>query len=153
MSSAVISAAVDRDLAGHVAVALRLYRELLARQGRARPPGLKDLEEMHAQVARGNHERSGEVTDRAQPQHGLHEREWLSPSEVAQVTGLSLSTVRRRIRAGVLPVQHSGRAQRVSRADLGCLFSGVDTASPTGGGSGSAAGRKLPQSTARGVSP
>lgn len=130
--SFLIAAAVDRDLAGHVALAIKLYRERLARSGRARPPGLVDFEQLAARVATSGQERTGEDTDRETVDSGPHEeREWLSTTEAAQVTGLSAKTIRRRIAAGVLPAGRSGRAIRINRSDLAALFDAGSTEGET----------------------
>lgn len=116
--TAMLAVALDRDLAGHLAVALRRHREELARRSRARPPGLLDLEEMAAEIARSGQERSEASSVPADLQGGSRDREWLSANEVVQVTGLSVSTVRRHIRSGALLSKLFGRARRVRRTDL-----------------------------------
>ena len=51
--------ALDRDVAGHLAVALRRHRRPLARLGYAEPPGLADLETLAQGVAKSHNESPG----------------------------------------------------------------------------------------------
>jgi excisionase family DNA binding protein len=117
-----LAAVLDPDLAGHLAVALKRHREALARAGRARPPGLADLEALALEAARGGHQRPGAAPRRTPEDHGLHGKEWLSPQEVATVTGLSVTTVRRHIRTGELASSKPGRRRLIARADLDDLM-------------------------------
>lgn len=115
---AMLAVALDRDLAGHVAVALKRHRDELSDRGLARPAGLYDLETLALSVARSGQERSGASTVKDDPHDGQRDREWLSAAGAAQVSGFSVSTIRRHIRSGALASTLVGRARRVRRTDL-----------------------------------
>ncbi len=119
MSGASLMAALlNPDLAGHLAVALHRHRGALAENGRARPPGLADLQALAEEVARGGHGQPGAAPRRMPEDHGLHDREWLSTKEVAMTTGLSETTVRRHIRNEELASSKPGGRRVVARCDL-----------------------------------
>lgn len=109
--------ALDRDVAGHVAVALRRHRGSLAERGLVEPPGLAALENLARSVYSG-HEQSPSVGVPAGLDDGSRERDYLTRSDIRQRTGASLSTVDRWIRTGQLPSVKRGRTRRVSREDL-----------------------------------
>jgi excisionase family DNA binding protein len=55
-------------------------------------------------------------------------RDWKSPCESAAYAGVSVKTIRRRIRDGSLPAHRMGpRLLRIDRADLDRLFRRVHT--------------------------
>lgn len=58
--------------------------------------------------------------------------EYLSPAEVAEVLGVSVNTIKRRIYDGDLPAYRLGRQLRVKRADLDALLVPVQSARSVG---------------------
>ncbi len=52
------------------------------------------------------------------PRRDVEAKAYLSPDEVAELLGLSLRTVMRRIDDGTIPAVKVGRLWRVQRADL-----------------------------------
>ena len=114
--------ALDADVAGHLAVAVYRHRQALDLQGHACPDGLAELEALLAKVAKSQ-ERSRAITAR-RPGHAGPVRQWLSPSEVAEETGLSIATVRRRLADGGLRSALVGRRRRVQRAELTRFMAG-----------------------------
>lgn len=116
--AALFVALLEPDTAGHLAVAIKRHREELARRGRARPPGLADIEAVAVQAATGSQEQPRARSVPTAHDTGLHDQEWLSPQDVATVTGLSVSTVRRHIRSGELRSGKVGGRRLVARADL-----------------------------------
>jgi excisionase family DNA binding protein len=104
--------------AGHLAVAVRRHRAVLEQRGRECPDGLTEIEEVAARIARDGQERSRAVTVRAVVETAARAGEYLSPAEVAMLTGLSVSTIGRRIRDGSLCSAKVGRARRVARSDV-----------------------------------
>lgn len=105
------------DTAGHLAVAVRRHREVLAHLDRAVPPELEQLEACLAGVARGSLEPSSTGVPPECGRVPLMSREWLSVAEAAQVAGLSESSIRRAFASG-LPSSKVGRSRRVHRRDL-----------------------------------
>jgi excisionase family DNA binding protein len=107
---------VDRDVAGHLAVALDRHVAALEAFGRAVPPELLELRGVALKLA--GQERPGADTGGSARETAPMFREWLSPAEVAGQLGVSERTVRRRIAAGQLRSRTFGRARRVHRDDL-----------------------------------
>jgi excisionase family DNA binding protein len=116
MSSFVV--VLDADAAGHLAVAVRRHRGELQRRGWQCPGGLEEVEALAASIASDGQERSRVVKVKRLDHPRLDDRDFFSPSEVCTVTGLSDSTIRRRLRDGTLRSTVVGRARRVSRPDL-----------------------------------
>ena len=112
---------LDGDLAGHLAVAVHRHREVLDQLGRACPSELEQLEQTLVEICTGGQERSGMVTLPARANVPGVDREWLSPLECAEVTGLSESTIRRALRNG-LPSTRVGRTLRVHRDALAAFM-------------------------------
>lgn len=108
--------ALDADVAGHVAVAIRRHRSALAKNGLAEPPALADLEAAALEIVSKRQEASPGVTVTGDMQDG--ERDYLTRIDVHRLTGASLSTVDRWIASGQLPSTRRGRVRRVSRVDL-----------------------------------
>lgn len=108
---------LDRDTAGHLAVAMRWYRGRLAELGHAEPPGLADLETVAQRVYK-RHEQSRGFTVPNGLDHDLHAPDFLSRADISHTTGVSLSTVDRWVRSGALPSAKHGRTRRVSRQAL-----------------------------------
>lgn len=109
--------ALDRDVAGHLAVALRRHRGQLARLGYAEPPGLADLETLAQGVAKSHNESPG-VSRLTVPDDDDSDRDYLTRNDISRRTGTSLSTVDRWIATGALPSVKRGRTRRVNRVDL-----------------------------------
>jgi excisionase family DNA binding protein len=109
--------ALDRDVAGHLAVALRRHRGQLQKLGYAEPPGLAELETLAQTVAK-SHQQSPGVSVMTVPDDDSSDRDFFTRSDISRRTGSSLSTVDRWIRTGALPSVKRGRTRRVSRADL-----------------------------------
>lgn len=107
------------DLAGHLAVALRVYRGALAKRGAAEHPALAELEQAALEVVRSNQQASASLTVVAPPDDVPHEqREFLSRTDVHHLTGASLATIDRWIATDQLPSTRHGRIRRIARADL-----------------------------------
>ncbi|MGZ4183354.1 MAG: helix-turn-helix domain-containing protein [Solirubrobacteraceae bacterium] len=87
------------------------------------PLELEQIEQTLTELATGGQEQSGAV---AAPRCGnvpAVDREWLSVSECAGITGLSESTVRRALRDG-LPSARVGRSRRIHRDSLAEFMGG-----------------------------
>lgn len=114
---------IDRALAAHLSTALDRYRRALRKAEKPCPPDLVRLAVVFHSAARGlisGQEHSGALTDLARPEDDpvIPEREHLSPAEVAALTGMSISTVRRYLDSHELPSIKVGRLRRIARADL-----------------------------------
>lgn len=109
--------ALDRDTAGHLAVALRRHRGQLQKLGYIEPRGLAELETLAQSVAK-SHQQSPGVSVLTVPDDDSSDRDFLTRSDISRRTGTSLSTIDRWIRTGALPSVKRGRTRRVSRADL-----------------------------------
>lgn len=109
---------LDEDLAGHLAVALRRHQDALRRKGMRIPPQLAELERAALTSVGNRHgaSRGSVVVDWAED--GSRGREYLTRSDIRQLTGASLSTIDRWISSGKLPSSRQGRVRRVARADL-----------------------------------
>lgn len=108
---------LDRDTAGHLAVALRRHRGQLERSGLVEPPGLAELETIALGVAK-RHDESRGVSALGGRDDELDARDFLTRGDVCRRTGASLSTVDRWIGSGQLPSSKHGRIRRVGRGDL-----------------------------------
>ena len=105
---------VDADLAGHLAVAVHRHRDVLDHAGRACPDGLDELEQLLATAA--TRQDAPQAASRNGHAYGVgmdHEREWLTRTDVARMTGVSERTVDRWC-ADSLRSAKVGRARRVS---------------------------------------
>ena len=83
---------LDRDVAGHLAVALRRHRGDLQRRGYVEPPGLADLETLFLGVVKSDGD-SGGVPCPAVLDDEKHAREFLTRRDVSRQAGVGLSTV------------------------------------------------------------
>lgn len=110
--------ALDRDVAGHLAVALRRHRDSLREHGLGEPAALAQLEAAAMSVVTSRQQASVNVTDSYGTDDGLHERQWLTRHDAHRLTGASVSTVDRWIRDGKLRSTRRGRSRRIARADL-----------------------------------
>lgn len=113
----VVTLNLEPDIAGHLAVAVRRHRGSVEKLGGACPAELEQFEELVLGIARGS-EWSGMVSRRDDADAGHRDREYLSPAEVVMVTGLSKSTISRRLRDGSLPSALVGRSRKVRRRDI-----------------------------------
>jgi len=117
MSATMLVLRLDRDVAGHIAVALRRHRGQLERLGYIEPRGLAELETLAQSVAK-SHDESPGVSVLTVPDDDSNARDFFTRNDISRRTGTSLSTVDRWIRTGALPSVKRGRTRRVSRADL-----------------------------------
>jgi hypothetical protein len=102
---------LDRDAAGHVAVAVRRHRDDLRNRGMAEPPGLAEFQAAALEIA--NPSDPSEITRPQQASAALnvpdgtdddlHDRPFLSRADVHRLAGISLATVDRWLRSGRLP--------------------------------------------------
>lgn len=92
---------IDRDSAGHLAVALRRHRADLAERGWAEPPGLADLQEAALRVVEAQ-ERSGGLSGLGALDDDVNGREFLTLTDVSRLANVSVSTVKRWVAAGAL---------------------------------------------------
>ena len=118
MTDQILAIVVDRDIAGHLALALSRHSADLKRRGMAEPPSWAQLTELALQVASSSQQASASDTDISGVDDGLHAREYLSRSDVHRITGASLRTVDRWIADGGLTSTRHGRTRRVARTDL-----------------------------------
>lgn len=111
--------AFDGRVAGHVALALRRYRQELARHGFPRPDGLVELEELAESVAKagasGQDRKSPDTVLPTDPVPGYGGGDGLlvTQAAAAEALGVSERTIRRWIDAGHLP--SVGPSRRVPR--------------------------------------
>jgi excisionase family DNA binding protein len=110
--------ALDRDVAGHLAVAIHRHRAALAQNGLAEPAALADLETVALQVLRSTQEHSGALTVEGGVHDDLSDREFLTRRDVQHLTAASAATVDRWIASHQLPSRKQGRLRRISRHDL-----------------------------------
>ena len=110
--------ALDRDTAGHLAIALRRHRGQLQKLGYAEPQGLAELETLAQSVTKSHQQSPGVSVLTVPDDDSSDNRDFLTRNDISRRTGTSLSTVDRWIRIGALPSVKRGRTRRVSRADL-----------------------------------
>ena len=113
-----LATTLDLDAAGHVALALRLYLDRLAKQGGAVPPAVVELQQIIVERFTDRHEPSRTVSRPPVGDDDLAHGEWFSPKAAAHLTGLSLSTVERAIRSGQLTSVKVGRSRRIHRTAI-----------------------------------
>jgi excisionase family DNA binding protein len=118
--------AIDRDVAGHIAVALRRHRGALKKQGIAEPPELAEFQAAALEIANPSdpseitrrHQASAALNVPAGTDDDLHDRPFLSRADVHRLAGVSLATVDRWLRSGRLPSVKQGHIRRIARTDL-----------------------------------
>jgi len=115
-SRAMLVLELDGDVSGHLAIAVRLYRDMLRKHGMAEPPELEQLEQTACRVAAGGQKRSRVSSTVAVEEH--RERAYLDRRQAANIAGASVSTVDRWIRRGELSATRRGRIVRIKRSDL-----------------------------------
>jgi excisionase family DNA binding protein len=115
--SGLIVLALDRDTAGHLAVALRRHRGHLQQIDAVEPAGLADLEALAVSVYKRQEATPGDIR-RLLIDDDRHERDYLTRDDIRQRTGASLRTVDRWIASGKLASCKRGGIRRVARADL-----------------------------------
>lgn len=109
---------MNSEVSGHLAVAIRMYRNLCTQQGQRVPPTLREIEQAMAQRAMRGHEGSSlDQSPRAGNPHVVN-RKLLSYAEAARAMSCSVSTVKRRIAAGELAAVRDGRCARIRAVDL-----------------------------------
>jgi excisionase family DNA binding protein len=118
MTEQLLVLAVDCDVCGHIAVGLRRHCDSLRKNGLAVPDAVEQFAELALQVASSSQQQSASDTDLTGVDDGLHDREYLSRSDVHRITGASLRTVDRWIADGGLTSIRHGRTRRVARANL-----------------------------------
>jgi excisionase family DNA binding protein len=109
---------IDRDVAGHLAVALHRHRDALRKNGLAEPEALAQLERASLEVVKSTQQTSDGVSALSGLDDDGHERKYLSRSDISRIASVSLATVDRWIRSGELRSRRRGRTRRVARADL-----------------------------------
>ncbi|MGI8578636.1 MAG: helix-turn-helix domain-containing protein [Nocardioidaceae bacterium] len=109
---------VDAEMAGHLAVACRLYRERARRDGIGVPAGLAGVERMlAARASRG--QRGTPLAELwSVVQHRDMEPELVAYRDAARLLGCSERTIKRRVAAGDLPVVRVGAMPRIRVSDL-----------------------------------
>ncbi len=122
---------VDRNLAGHVAVALAKHRQALRREQVAAPEGLDDL--LDAMTSRA---RSGQGATALDPAADLSQYQpvtaplLLTKTEAAETLGVSPRSVDRLIADGRLTAVKTGAASvRIRRSDLESFVASLDPVS------------------------
>jgi excisionase family DNA binding protein len=123
MTESLLVTALDRDCAGHLAIALRRHIDALKKTGRVVPPGIAQLAETALEIVNKQQEASASISRRDPPEDGLRDKEYLSRTDVAQLAGTSTATVDRWIRSKRLPSTKHGRTRRIARADLDAFLS------------------------------
>lgn len=123
-ASAVSASGVE--VLAHLAVALSRYLKEAAREGRGVPAELVAVLDFATDAVR---ERQGAPTVGvcADPDHagGMSAKLLLTRREVANLLGVSMRTLERRIAAGELPLVMVGGVPRVRRADLDKYVAGL----------------------------
>lgn len=119
---------LDRDAAGHLAVALHALGTRNRQQGRVFPAALLALQAAAENVIQtgepmrltisGTHEASPAISRPGNAEDDLHGREYLCRSDVARIAGIGIATVDRWLASGRLPSQKVGRIRRIRRCDL-----------------------------------
>ena len=116
--NAMLVLTLDRDVAGHLAIALRRHRAALKSGGLAEPPGIAELESVALQVVNSTHDDSPGITVHDVADDGLHDREYLTRRDVQRLSGASRATVDRWLSGGELPSSKHGHIRRIARKDL-----------------------------------
>lgn len=109
---------LDRDTAVHLALAIRVHRDQLAKRGMVAPAALLELEEMALRSSESSQEPSGACAAGAALHDDLQNANWLSPDDVARVARVSKSSVQRWLRSRRLKSTKVGRLRRIARSDL-----------------------------------
>lgn len=106
---------LDNELLGHLALAVERYRRALERNGLCEPAGLEDLQwglvEAAKSVTAGQGGSGGTSIPAVADTQPMPE--WLTTSEVAAMTGMSISTVKRAIADGSLRSTKVGGRRRI----------------------------------------
>lgn len=128
-----LSLTLDRDLAGHLAVALHALGTRNRQQGRVFPAALNALQAAAEHVVQNgepmllsitsNQEQSPAISRRSGTEDGVHAHEFLTRSDTSQLAGVSIATVDRWIASGQLSSTKRGRVRRIARADLDAFLS------------------------------
>lgn len=118
---------LDRATAGHLAVAIELYRRSLDRNGTQPPSALVDLQHLAIEVARSGEGdapgRTGACEDaapRSDPSRsyaGRDDRQLLTQKDAAEVLGVHPRTVRRWLDTGDLGSVTVGSRRRIPRQE------------------------------------
>jgi excisionase family DNA binding protein len=111
-------AEIDRLLAAHVGIAIRRHREYLERTEQPEPDGLREIEQTMTRTASNRQEPPATAIVGLGDHSALRDREYLSPSEAATVTGLGKRTIERLVSDGSLSSTLVGRSRRIARGDL-----------------------------------
>jgi excisionase family DNA binding protein len=106
---------LDDALRGHLALAVRMHRVQLRRNGRPVPRGLVALEAAFCVPVRQG---ATEVADPVQPQDAGGMALAITLDKTARTLGVSRRSVERMIAAGVLPAVSIGGIRRVRVRDL-----------------------------------
>lgn len=127
-SPVMLSLELDRDLCGHLITALGRHRAVLQNRGLAEPPALialqaavksaVDSDEPRRLSITGNQEQSLAISRPGVVEDAIHERDFLSRNDVAQIAGIGIATVDRWVASGRLSSQKVGRIRRIRRSDL-----------------------------------
>jgi excisionase family DNA binding protein len=124
---------LDGDSAGHLAVALIALAARKRKQGGAFPATLVALQAAAENVIQTGqpmrltitspqeHSISGDRSESVQDD--LHEREFLTRSDVASIASVGIATVDRWIANDQLPSHKIGRTRRIRRSDFDRFFS------------------------------
>lgn len=110
--------AVDRDTAGHLAVALHRHVDALEKSCLVVPPAIAQFAEMALQIVNRPQEASTSIGRLDSVEDDLREREFLSRTDIKRLTGSSLATIDRWVGSGQLPSSKRGRTRRIARRDL-----------------------------------
>ncbi|WP_162529940.1 helix-turn-helix domain-containing protein [Nocardioides caldifontis] len=118
---------MDRELAGHLAVALRRHRQWAARQAVRVPEGFLDVERMFS--LRATEGQGGTALERLWE---FREARVMSPQlltyeAAAAVLSVSVRTVKRLVQEAVLPVVRVGEMPRIRVVDLDAYVAGLET--------------------------
>ena len=100
---------VDQDLAGHLAVAIHRHRQVRDHTRLAVPPELDELEQLLLTAAKRQDAPPAASRNGDGYGAGMDQREWLTRTDVAQMTGVCIADRR--------PVAHRRTAVLESRTD------------------------------------